>query len=58
MEASNALNYRAWGIPAVPGTAQRAFRGLSGIFLEFPPESPSRTGGVAQYIGDACVQKL
>ena len=23
------------------------FRGLSGIFPEFPPESPSRTGGVA-----------
>ena len=53
LEASNALNYRAWGIPAVlsreiSGNALRAFRGLSGIFPEFLPESPSRTGGMAQ----------
>ena len=51
--ASNALNYRVWGVPAVlsreiPGNALRAFRGLPGIFPEFLPESPSRTGGVAQ----------
>ena len=36
LEASNALNYRVWGIRAVlsreiPGNALRAFRGLSGI---------------------------
>ena len=53
LEPSNALNYRAWGIPPVlsrgktPETLWERFRGLSGIFPEFPPESPSRTGGVA-----------
>ena len=56
LEASNALNYRGWGIPAVlstgiPGNALRAFpgsfRNFSGIFPEFLPESPSRTRGVA-----------
>ena len=45
------MNCRAWGISAVlsrgiPGKALRAFPGLSGIFPEFPPESPCRTGGV------------
>ena len=35
LEASNALNYRAWRIPR--------FRGLSGISPESRPESPSRT---------------
>ena len=59
LEASNALNYRAWGFPAVlsrgiPGKAPRAFpgsfwRGLFRNFLDFLPESPSRTGGVAQF---------
>ena len=45
-EAFKCLNYRAWGIPAVlsRGIPGRAFPGLPGIFLEFPPESPSRTG--------------
>ena len=51
LEASNALNYRAWGIPAVlltgiPGKALRAFpafRNFSGI----SSGKPSRTGGVA-----------
>ena len=50
LEASNALNYRVWGIPAVlstgiPGNALRAF---PGSFPEFLLESASRTGGVAQ----------
>ena len=48
-EASNASNYRAWGIPAVlsgiPGKALRAF---PEFLPEFLPESPSRTGGMAQ----------
>ena len=57
LEASNALNYRVWGIPAVlstgiPGNALRAFPGFSGIFPEFLPESPSRTGGMAQTCHD------
>ena len=52
LEASNALNYRVWGIPAVlprgiPGNALRAFpgsfRNFSGISKNLP-ESPSRTG--------------
>ena len=45
LEPSNALNYRAWGIPAVLS------RGIPGNTLraEFPPESPSRTEGVAYY---------
>ena len=53
IKASNALNYRAWGIPAVLSRGKtleklwERFRGLSGIFPEFPLESPSRTGGVA-----------
>ena len=51
LERSNALNYRVWGIPAVllkgiPGKLWERFQGLSGIFPEFPPESPSRTGGM------------
>ena len=51
LEPSNALNYRAWGIPAVisreiPGKALKAFPG-SFRFSGIPPESPSRTGGVA-----------
>ena len=56
--ASNALNYRVWGIPAVlsrgiPGKALslRAFPGSCRNFPEFLPESPSRTGGVAQSSG-------
>ena len=49
LEASNALNYRVWGIPAVlstgiPGNALRAF---PEEIPEFLPEIPSRTGGVA-----------
>ena len=52
LEASNALNFRAWGIPAVllrgiPGKALRAFPGSFRIFPEFHPESHSCTGGVA-----------
>ena len=52
LEASDALNHRAWGIPAVlsrgiPGNALRAFPGLSRNFPEFFPRSPSRTGGMA-----------
>ena len=31
-----------------PETLRERFRGLSGILPEFLPESPSRTGGVAQ----------
>ena len=42
LELSNALNYRAWGIPAVlskgtPGKALRASPGSFRIFLAFPP---------------------
>ena len=42
LEHSNALNCRAWVIPAVlsrgiPGKALRAFRGPSGIFPESQP---------------------
>ena len=54
LEAANALNCRVWGIPAVlptgiPGKrSESVFRGLSGIFPEFLPESASRTGGMAQ----------
>ena len=53
LDASNALNDRVWGIPAVlsrgiPGNALRAFLGLSGIFPEFLPESPSRIGGMCR----------
>ena len=53
LEASNALNYRFWGIPAVlsrgiPGNALRAFPGSFRNFSEFPLESPSRSGGMAQ----------
>ena len=56
-EATNALNYRAWGIPAVlsrgvPGKALRAFPGSFRNFPEFLPESPSRAGGMAQYPND------
>ena len=48
LEASNALNYRAWGIPAVlprriPGNALIAF---PGSFRNFS-ESPSRTGAMS-----------
>ena len=50
LEASNASNYRAWGIPAVLSrgmeTLWERFRGLSGIFLELLPESPSRADGL------------
>ena len=50
LEASNALNYRALGIPAVlqrglPGNALRAFPG-SFRNPDILPGSPSRTGGV------------
>ena len=51
---NDALNYRVWGIPAalsrgIPGNALRAFPGsFRIIFPEFLPESPSRTGGMAQ----------
>ena len=53
LEASNALNYRVWGIQPYSrgefqGTLWERFRVLSGIFLEFLPKSPSRAGGVAQ----------
>ena len=49
LEASNALNYRAWGIPAVlsrgiPGNALRAFPGSSGISPEFFREVPAVLG--------------
>ena len=52
LEASNAMNYSVWGIPAVlargiPGNALRAFPGSFRNFPEYPPESPNRTGGVA-----------
>ena len=46
LKASNALNYRVWGIPAVLSRGER-FLCLSGFFPEFLPESPSRTGGMA-----------
>ena len=52
LEASNALNYRVLGIPAVlsrgiPGNALRAFPGSFRNFPEFLQESPRNTGGVA-----------
>ena len=52
LEAANALNYRVWGPqPYSRGEFQETlwerFRGLSGIFPGFLPESPSRTGGMA-----------
>ena len=55
LEASNALNYRIWGIPAVlsrgiPGNALRAFPGSFRNFSGFLPESPSRTGGMAYFL--------
>ena len=55
LEPSNALNYRAWGIPAVlsrgiAGKALRAFPGSFRKFPEFLPESPSRTGGMAHKV--------
>ena len=31
----------------IPGKALGAFRGLSGVFPEILPESPSRSGGMA-----------
>ena len=45
LEASNALNYRAWGIPAVlsrviPGSALRAFLGSSQNFFCKVPAVP------------------
>ena len=51
LEASKALNFRVWGIPAVlsrglPGNALRAFPGS--FFCGISPENPSRTGGMAQ----------
>ena len=50
LESSHSLNYRAWRIPAVPsrGMPGNALRAFSGNFPEFLPESPSRTGGMAQ----------
>ena len=53
LEVSNALNYRLGGSqPYSRGKFQEKlwerFRGLSRIFPEFLPESPSRTGGMAQ----------
>ena len=50
LEPSNALNYRAWGIPAVlsrgiPGKALRAFPGsLRNIFTEFLRKVPAVLG--------------
>ena len=48
LETSNALNYRAWGMPvrAFPGS----FRNSSGILLE----SLSRTGGMAHLRNNNC----
>ena len=55
LEASYALNYRDWGIPAalsrgIPGYAMRAFLGSFRFFPALLPESPSRTGGVAHLL--------
>ena len=53
LEALKALNYRVWGSqPYSWGefqeTLSERFRGLSGIFPEFLPQSPSRAGGMDQ----------
>ena len=53
LEASYALDYRDWGIPAVlsrgiPGYAHECVSGIfPALFPELLPDSPSRTGGVA-----------
>ena len=52
LEASYALNYRDWGIPAalsrgIPGYALSAFPGSFRFCPELLPACPSRTGGVA-----------
>ena len=54
LDASNTLNYRAWGIPAVPsrgisGNALREFPGSFRNFSDFCPENPSSTGDMAHY---------
>ena len=60
------MNYRAWGIPAVlsrgiPGkvSSERVSGRSSGIFPGISlPESPSRTGGMAQIVLPRVLRKI
>ena len=52
LEASSDLNYWVWGVPsrAVQGKSGKSSGSVSRVFFpEFPPETPSRIGGMAYY---------